>query len=433
MTESLSPRPRVLAWGLSGEELSAIEPFCGTLRVANPEESYPEEHDVLIVTEAEFFDHQIRYPRRLAFAPDPGSTSELEQGRMFERTMYNDNRSYVRTQNNPAQHIIVTDLAHKSGLGGLTTRTCIPTHQAAYTGFYHPIEPARTAHILAEEVLEKPMVLAALLELDDADGKTSDSAMWLPSSARAEVAAWLRYTISLWRTDSPDRFPESAEWKSSESWASPDEILHRGKLREFEREEKSRRQTAEAKRQELMAEEAEAQIQGVEWRNLLTESGDNLVAAVRGALEVLGFIVIDSDALSQHKSAKREDLRVMDGAWTALVEVKGYSGAAKSNDLSQVTRAAVAYAATEGRAPDALWYVPNAERETDPAQRMSALAGREEDVLAFGSNNDGCLIDTRDLFALRRRVAQGVTEPADAREELKRARGRYTPDPAPLV
>lgn len=115
-----------------------------------------------------------------------------------------------------------------------------------------------------------------------------------------------------------------------------------------------------------------------------------------------------------------------DGNWTALVEVKGYVGAAKSNDLNQVTRAAVAFAMTERRAPDALWYVPNPERNTDPGQRAVALAGREDDLTAFAENHDGCLIDTRELFRLRQDMATGQMSAEDARAVLKSARGRLT-------
>jgi hypothetical protein len=116
---------------------------------------------------------------------------------------------------------------------------------------------------------------------------------------------------------------------------------------------------------------------------------------------------------------------VRDDDSVALVEVKGFRGSAKSNDLQQVTAAGTQHVLASGSAPDALWYVPNAFREADPEQREMALASRDEDLAAFGEHHHGCLIDTRDPFTLRQRVALGELEPDLARESLKKATQRY--------
>jgi hypothetical protein len=114
-----------------------------------------------------------------------------------------------------------------------------------------------------------------------------------------------------------------------------------------------------------------------------------------------------------------------DADCTALVKVKGYSGAAKSNDLDQIKRVASSFAREEGRDPNALWYVPNLRRDIDPGQRSLALEGREDDLTSFADLFQGCLIDTRDLFALRQQAALERLSAVDAREQLKRASRRY--------
>ncbi|WP_146233361.1 hypothetical protein [Arthrobacter psychrolactophilus] len=287
-----------------------------------------------------------------------------------------------------------------------------------------PVWPAYTTHELVRERLSTPLVLAAVLEKDK-DGAVHDSAVWLPDCARSALNEWVTFAFSRWRLAEPAVFPESAEWTKSNDWAAMDEIESRRRLAEFDEVQASLREQAEKERLRLTNAIATAEQDGQSWRDLVSETGDPLVAAVKHALELFEFTVIDSDDLPQHKGKKREDLRVLDGDWVALVEVKGYGRAAKSNDLQQVSSASVAFAVAEGRAPDALWYVPNIYRDVDPAQREVALVGREDDLVTFGENHNGCLIDTRDLFVLRQGVVLGQITPAAAREQLKTAVSRY--------
>jgi hypothetical protein len=187
----------------------------------------------------------------------------------------------------------------------------------------------------------------------------------------------VRAAFDRWRTADPDAFPVTAEWRRADRWSSPDELAARGTLAEFDAEEARRRHEADEKRRELSEKVDEAENTGEEWRALLSDTGDDLVRAVQDAFELIGFNVIDSDALPENKGKKREDLRVEHDGWTALVEVKGYTGAAKSNDLQQLNGAAVAYAASTGSQADALWYVVNAYRDSDPAQRETPLGSRD--------------------------------------------------------
>lgn len=149
------------------------------------------------------------------------------------------------------------------------------------------------------------------------------------------------------------------------------------------------------------------------------------MAAVVAALENLGFSVVDADELPEHKGKKREDLRIGDGDWVALAEVKGMAGAARSNALIQVTNAAAHFASTQGHRPSALWYVVNAYLNDDPAQRPTVLAGRDDDIAMFGDAHHGLVIDTRELFALRQAVMLGTLSPAQARAQLKESTGLF--------
>lgn len=127
--------------------------------------------------------------------------------------------------------------------------------------------------------------------------------------------------------------------------------------------------------------------------------------------------------------AKLEDLRATDPdtpGWTALIEVKGYLNGAKVNDVVKITgRPSVAFAAETHRAPETVWHVVNAWRQTDPATREVAIANVNDlqPLTAAG----GALIDTRDLFTAWRDVQEGRTTQQEARASLRAARTRWQP------
>lgn len=423
-----APRPRALVHGLSDEEIEVVRSVAGSVEVAESlGEAHPEEHDVLIVAEAQFHTMDRTYPRRLAFAPE---VEDADGFRVFGSSGFGGStaRTYtdMSTQHRPARDFEITADTRELGLVGLVERSCKPASRSKYTGFRTPVYPERKTRPLLQESLESPLVLAGILEAHSIEDTITDSVIWLPDIARSAFREWVLFAFDYWRADNPERFPVSAEWMKDDMWSSIQEKAVRDEIAEFERVEAGRLQAIEQERQTLTATLDRAELDGSGWRAILTETGDALVAAVGAALEYLGFSVQDADALPEHKGAKREDLRVSEGDWTALVEVKGYQGAAKSNDLSQVTRAAAIYAAKEGKLPEALWYVPNPQRDVAPGARNLALAGREDDLTAFADDHSGCLIDTRDLFALRQRVANRTTSPEDARQELKSATGRYS-------
>lgn len=122
---------------------------------------------------------------------------------------------------------------------------------------------------------------------------------------------------------------------------------------------------------------------------------------------------------------KREDLLVQDASWVSVTEVKGYEkGNAKQNDLLQLGSAVESYLLRTSRAPDARWYVVNQNFRTPAGLRQQPLAGAGDTVAKFTAQN-GLVIDTRDLFRLTRAVASGEVDAAEARRQLRDARGVF--------
>lgn len=421
-------RPRVLIIGLRPEEVEEIKPLAGSVTEARSvNDVHAEEHDVLIHVRADFNDASWSVPRRIAFAEPAKPASEKPRfpsssGGSGGNGFRPSTKSY--TQFKPARDVDILEEARGRGLAGLVERSCVPAPGATYTGFALPVHPKRVEIPLLRERLANGLCLAGILESTD-DTSESESVFWLPDIARSCLADWVRVAFAHWRAQNPDAFPETAEWHASDAWSAPAELDARAHLRAFDAEETARAAQAADRRRQLVNQLDSVGAAGESWRSLISSTGDELVEAVKVTLEGFGFAVLDADALQEHKGKKREDLRVSDGDWVALVEVKGYVGAAKSNDLQQLSSAAIAYAAAEGRAPDALWYVVNSFRNDDPSQRPRALDNRDDDLDGFAEHHGGGLIDTRDLFALRQNVVLSRVSGDDARALLKAMTGRF--------
>lgn len=412
------PHPRVIAAGFNAEELEALRPICGNL-VRMHKGWHPEEHDVLLEADRDELSMNP-VPFRIQFMSRPAKQAGSGSSYMpFTR---------AHTQFDPARNLEIDDFAKAEKLETLIKDSCAPEPGVPYRGFSAPVRPEFTALPLLREDLRRPLVLAAILENNrrpESPGKGYESTLWLPSSARSRAGDWLRYAISRWRAYRPDLFPESAEWRSSDEWLAPEELRTRAILFSFDEEAARRVAQAAEQRAALVDQVRVAEAEGGEQRRILEATGDDLVAVLINVFFGLGFEVVDADQLPQHKGKKQEDLRLVDGSWTAIAEVKGYTGAAKSNDLMRVQRAVAVYAAVEGKLPEAVWYIVNAHLGMDPSQRPEPLAAQPDVVAEFAENSDGTVLDTRELFKLWRAVQMDEITAESARLLLKGSRGYF--------
>ena len=122
---------------------------------------------------------------------------------------------------------------------------------------------------------------------------------------------------------------------------------------------------------------------------------------------------------------KREDLLVEDGDWISVTEVKGYEkGNAKQNDLLPLGSAVESYVLRTGKRPAARWYIVNQSFKTAPDDRTRPVASAGDTVDKF-ANQQGLVIDTRELFLLTRAVIAAEMSAQAARQLLKDAVGVF--------
>jgi hypothetical protein len=253
----------------------------------------------------------------------------------------------------------------------------------------------------------------------------------LPAETTQHVE-WLAMVLKMLHQLDADRFPAEPDWRRSSAWGTPTLLDALHELSEIEADRQAAKDEFEARESIARAAlEAAAAAAATGAQRLLTASGDDLVEAITHVLMELGFQVEDMD--EHHDAvngAKLEDLRVTsinpDGeVWLGLVEVKGYSGGAKARDVAQIYgRPARSYLKETGTDADGLWHIVNVKKEQNPSVRGESFTGQND--LLILEDNEGCAIDTRDLFQAWRDVQIGSSSAEQVRESLMTARGRWT-------
>lgn len=254
--------------------------------------------------------------------------------------------------------------------------------------------------------------------------------MWILPSWVTKPREWLQAAWRVWAADYPDRFPKPPEWGDSATWYTPEEAaIHEQILRvRSERDEAvGRFAVEEARLADALGEAFAIANDGA--RRLLTADGDLLSEAVAEVLRNLGFDVEDMDA--QVEEGKRvEDLRVRDGGWEAIAEVKGKKRGAAMGDVLKIARFAGLYQGETGHPPSAQWFIVNGMRLDDPGLRPLPLAGSDEDIELFAEGG-GVVMSTVDLFRVWCEVMTGRRDKEDVRQAMRDARGRFTVEQLP--
>lgn len=327
-----------------------------------------------------------------------------------------------------ARNFALADAASQLGVAAITRQTVVPTPASDYRVLqwsYTNRAPASTPEGRAITEFATDAAGASLAGYVRRGSQAEAGYLWwLPDSALAEACRWLLAAVRWWQEIDAGAFPPAGTWSEQRTWMTHGEIIAADAIDQLTKDAEEFRRRHEARMQQAVADQEVAQAAAISGpRRLLTAQGDELVEAVIATLTILGFSVVDSDRQSENAQFKQEDLRITDGDWTCLAEVKGYKKGAKSSDLLQIGKAVEVYVERGNPRPAARWYVVNHSIQTPPDLRDAPLAG-VPDVPVFASMG-GTVLDTRVLFAMHRSVEAGELSPEDARNKLKLATGVY--------
>lgn len=239
----------------------------------------------------------------------------------------------------------------------------------------------------------------------------------LPPYADADL--WAGLAVGAWREQDHHRFPrpwnEEADWLTTaeeaavKEIADVDEARHQSGLAFDVKEAAARERLRDAS---IRADSG--------FRRLLTAQGDDLVLAVKAALEQMGFHVRNMDEVLP-AGDRREDLRVTSSdapSWEAIAEVRGYAGGAQQGDLTRLERFAARYEREEKHSPSACWYICNQFIGSHPSDRPVMLSSNPHEVAIFREERALALIDTTQLFKLVKRLEAAAVSETEARARL---------------
>ena len=245
----------------------------------------------------------------------------------------------------------------------------------------------------------------------------------VPAQMRTRVsdAEWIAAAIHDWKPRAPKTFPRAPDWRDDPLWKTESELAALAKITQVEAERRAYNEKQDLVLAELMkvSQEESAKVDKNE-RRLLTSAGDNLVAAVRSALETLGY---DIEAPPEEATpAKAEDLIATRGEWpewSASIEVKGFSR--RGPRVPEVIKLDKR---RQRRGTHAAVLFVNCQTAHPPGSRDYPFAGNQESLESV-EEAGVCVVDTRHLF----RALSDEHLAASLIQAMSASHGVYAPPP----
>lgn len=441
------PKPRALFIGFDEEDLRAsgildLFPTYKIIDEAYELESLRQTEYEVVIT---FDEHDLTEIDPGLYTVSIGGENLGKQARNQHYAEYS-----VKYNGSVATEFVVNEYLEEL-LKRLVEQTLLPIYQNEDS--HHTLEARTLQHVGSYGKNFMPSKLWTPL-ISDADDKVlcgyasrsedTDIELWYLHSDinLKDLKRWLEVLLERWAIQNPTAFPTINNWKNEQDWQSAEEVSISSKIEQYKLDFAKQAKEFNEKLANLESDMQEASsLAEKELRTLLTSQGDTLKQVVKTTLEDFELEVTDVDQEKEKDASisdKLEDLRAYlnrgdKDQWTCLIEVRGYKKGAKVNDLLRLSRFTKRYMQeTGGIAPGAVWYIVNHDIPLKPSIRKTALKESPSEVKEFGKDK-GLVIDTVELFKLRRAVEDGITTKAQARQLLTTSVGTFKYRPTTKV
>lgn len=206
----------------------------------------------------------------------------------------------------------------------------------------------------------------------------------------------------------PKMFPESQEfaWINSTYYKSKEILQLEESIEEVKKKYQERIKTIEDQIQQVKEE-------NMFLTELLTESGDKLVAAVVKYLEWLGFSnVVLAD--EKESGVLREDIQIVLEKFLFIIEVKGIGGTSTDSECAQIGKHR-RRREKEHRDKEIIpIYIVNHQRYMDPRQR--SIPPFSEDQIDYAQNDERGLLTTWDMYNKYKLIESAIFTKKEVRE-----------------
>lgn len=203
---------------------------------------------------------------------------------------------------------------------------------------------------------------------------------------------------------------EARNWIHSDNYLLPEEL-------EMQRKIENKREELKKEIEELEKEAVAIQEKNKFLKQLLTESGGNLVTAVKSFLEWLGFEdIIDKDETLEEGELKEEDICFEYEGILMLAEVKGINGTSTDKECSQIDKI-VSRRMRQLKSTDVHGiYIVNNQKNIEPLKRQMPPFNKTQIKDAEGLSRT--MVYTTQLFSLYSDVNNGYISKERARKYL---------------
>lgn len=209
----------------------------------------------------------------------------------------------------------------------------------------------------------------------------------------------------------PEIFPESKgfNWLNNEEFQPKEILVYKEKKQRLK--DIYEKQLSEIEEQEKHIYEKYRFL-----NNLLTETGQVLVEAVKEYLEWLGYK--DVKLIDGIEDVLREDIQVYDGEDLLIVEVKGIGGTSTDAECSQVAKHR-RRREKENRDKNVIpIYIVNHQRYINPKSRENPPFSRDQ--IDYAENDERGLLTTWQLYQQYKLIEEGIFTKEETRLSMKK-------------
>lgn len=209
----------------------------------------------------------------------------------------------------------------------------------------------------------------------------------------------------------PEYFSESSDfnWLEAKEYKSLEEI-------ELEEQKYFAKIEYDKKIKELDDNINMAKENNYYFKQLLTESGNELVLAVKKYFNWLGFQ--DVKTMDEEEETLREDIQIKDNDNLYIIEVKGIQGTSTDSECAQIAKHR---RRRERENPDKNVipiYIVNHQRYVKPEMRLNPPFS--DDQIEYAINDERGLLTTWEMFKQYRLIENGIFSKDDTREMLRK-------------
>lgn len=211
---------------------------------------------------------------------------------------------------------------------------------------------------------------------------------------------------------SPNLFPSTSQrgWLDNEDYYLPN---HKDLLNN----KKSIEQKYEKELENISGEINANNVEYGFLHDLLTETGDSLVAAVIQYLKWLGFQgVVDMDDSIGNNKVKEEDIQIETAKGLLVIEVKGVGGTSKDSECAQIAKVKYRRAKERNKFDVFGLYIVNHQRYLPALNRRNPPFTSEQ--LSDAENDERGLLTTWQLFNIFYDIEAGIITKEEVRKRF---------------